>query len=157
MSPAGLNVLKCTGMYVNLNAHWKKTQPSCLCSRDLNWTGKGLRAPRKTTPQKIKLLYFTISLRLWCILGNMLMGPKEEEENFFKIFKFCASLSCKIPVSLESVPSKKSSGRWCIWPFSKMQQKTSFELNVCVLYWALQQLLIVQSEGDNDLKTWKQE
>jgi hypothetical protein len=24
------------------NAHRKKTQPSCPCSRDSNWTGKGL-------------------------------------------------------------------------------------------------------------------
>jgi hypothetical protein len=41
MSPAGLNVLKRTGTYVNLNSHWK-TQPSCPGSMNLNWTGKGL-------------------------------------------------------------------------------------------------------------------
>jgi hypothetical protein len=41
MPPAGLNVVKRSGKYV-LNAHWKKTQPSCPGSRDLNWAGKGL-------------------------------------------------------------------------------------------------------------------
>jgi hypothetical protein len=42
MPPAGLNVVKRSGKYVYLNAHCKKTQPSCPGSRDLNWTGKGL-------------------------------------------------------------------------------------------------------------------
>jgi hypothetical protein len=37
---------KRTGTYVNLNAHWKKKQLSCPCSRDLNWTGKGLTLGR---------------------------------------------------------------------------------------------------------------
>jgi hypothetical protein len=42
MPPADLNVVKRSGKYVYLNAHWKKTQRSCPGSRDLNWTGKGL-------------------------------------------------------------------------------------------------------------------
>jgi hypothetical protein len=37
MRLAGLNALKLTGKYVYLNAH-------CPGSRDLNWTGKGLKA-----------------------------------------------------------------------------------------------------------------
>jgi hypothetical protein len=50
MSPAGLNVLKRTGTYINLYAPLKKTQPSCPCSRDLNWTGKGLNQQQKWVP-----------------------------------------------------------------------------------------------------------
>jgi hypothetical protein len=42
MPPAGLNVVKRSGKYVYLNAHWKKTQPSCPGSSDLYWTGKVL-------------------------------------------------------------------------------------------------------------------
>jgi hypothetical protein len=36
MPPAGLNVVKRSGKYVYLNAHWKKTQLSCPGSRDFN-------------------------------------------------------------------------------------------------------------------------
>jgi hypothetical protein len=42
MSPAGLNVLKRTGVVRKFKCPLKKMQPSCPGSRDLNWTGKGL-------------------------------------------------------------------------------------------------------------------
>jgi hypothetical protein len=43
MSPAGLNVLKLTGCTGKFKCPLKKTQPSYPGSRNLYWTGKGLR------------------------------------------------------------------------------------------------------------------
>jgi hypothetical protein len=47
MSPAGLNVLERTSVVRKFKCPLKKTQPSCSGSRDLNWTGKGLRWYKK--------------------------------------------------------------------------------------------------------------
>jgi hypothetical protein len=47
MSPASLNVLKRTGYTGKFKCPLKKTQPSCPGSRDLNWTGKGLKWPER--------------------------------------------------------------------------------------------------------------
>jgi hypothetical protein len=56
---------KRTGMYVNLNVHWKQTQPSCLCSRDLNWTSKGLRPSSRGTCTNRQLVLVSW---VWCLL-----------------------------------------------------------------------------------------